>query len=332
MSISPQTDFYLDFQQFGDLKRLARQQSSNAAQQVAQQFEGLFVQQMLGAMRAASKIDQTQHSSYMDFYHDIYDKQVAQMVAGQGNLGVAKLISDQLPDEAGQESAASEAAAVSEKLEQPEIAMSRPKSLVANATTELEKPDDVVLSRVIDNDFAEVNRLQQINARWEKPHAFVADIWPEAQQAAQDLGTSARVLVAQAALETGWGKHTMKFEDGRNSYNLFGIKASPQWQGAALIRQSLEYRDGTLQAEASRFRAYASPAQSMADYVDFIRSSSRYQQALQLAGDEQAYVRELQAAGYATDPDYADKIIGILNSDLLQGSLASLDSGVSDHA
>ena len=124
MSISPQTDFYLDFQQFGDLKRLARQQSSNAAQQVAQQFEGLFVQQMLGAMRAASKIDQTQHSSYMDFYHDIYDKQVAQMVAGQGNLGVAKLISDQLPYEAGQASAASEATAVSEKLEQPEFAMS----------------------------------------------------------------------------------------------------------------------------------------------------------------------------------------------------------------
>lgn len=338
MSVSSQTDFYFDFQQFGDLKRLARGHSGEAAKQVARQFEGLFVQQMMSAMRAAGKVDQNQHSSYMDFYHDLYDKQVAQMVAGEDRLGVSHLIMSQMPEDKPSVSPVDESvslapvsAAVAPASEVSGTAVV-PDPVIGEPRIESGETTGVVLGQVVDDDFAEVNRYQQHNIRWEQPQNFVADILPEARRAAAVLGTSARVLVAQAALETGWGKHTMKFDDGRNSYNLFGIKADSRWDGAALARNSLEFRDGALQPEVSRFRAYNSTAQSLKDYVDLIRGSARYRQALQMAADDHAYVRELQAAGYATDPNYADKIIDILNGNVLQGSLASIDSGVSTHA
>ena len=94
----------------------------------------------------------------------------------------------------------------------------------------------------------------------------------------------------------------------------------------------MEYRDNTLQNQVSHFRAYASPAQSLSDYVDFIQSSPRYQPALSQAGNDRAYIRAIQEAGYATDPQYADKVIGIMNGEMLNATLAGLDTGVTDHA
>jgi len=202
-----------------------------------------------------------------------------------------------------------------------------PQTPVAESTP----ASSVVLGKVVDDDFAEVAQIERVNNRWHKPDNFIADIWPEAHAVAQQLGVSPELLVAQSALETGWGRHTMKFDDGRSSYNLFGIKAGGDWQGAALNRQSLEYRDGILQNQVSRFRAYSSPAASLADYADFIQSSPRYQQALSSAGNDQAYIRAIQDAGYATDPQYADKVIGILRGELLQQTLAGINPGVSSY-
>ena len=335
MSIANQTDFFLDFQQFGDLKLLARQHSDNATRSVARQFEGLFVQQMLSAMRAAGRIDQGQHSSYLDFYQDLYDKQVAQMVAKQDSLGVARMIVQQLP---GSEAQPEPPAVVGPHAIGPQAAVKtmnaetvapHPVASVKQDSTPIRNESAVILNRVVDDDFAEQSRLEAA-ARWQEPASFVADIWPQARVAARRLGISPNLLVAQAALETGWGKHMMKFDDGRSSFNLFGIKAGPQWQGNTLNKKSLEYRDGLLIEEVSRFRTYVSPAQSLDDYVDFIQSSPRYHPALQ-SGDDRSYVHELQAAGYATDPAYADKVIGILDSELLQTSLAAIESEVSDN-
>jgi flagellar protein FlgJ len=193
-------------------------------------------------------------------------------------------------------------------------------------------PAAVVVSRVVDDDFAEVAGIERVNSRWQSPHNFIVDILPQAQSAAKSLGVSAELLLAQAALETGWGKHTMKFDDGRSSNNLFGIKAGPGWQGNSLHKSSLEYQDGALQHQVSSFRAYTTPAQSLTDYVDFIRTNPRYRHALQQVGDDQAFIREIHRAGYATDPAYADKVISILNGETLQRTLASLNTGVIDHA
>ncbi len=102
--------------------------------------------------------------------------------------------------------------------------------------------------------------------------------------------------------------------DGRSSHNLFGIKADSRWSGPQVGARTLEFRDGTLQREQASFRAYASPAESVADYAEFIAANPRYRDAL-AAGDAARYLQELQRAGYATDPDYANKIMSIFNQD-----------------
>lgn len=339
MAINTQADFFLNFQQFGEMKLRARENSEDAAATVARQFEGLFVQQMLAAMRSAAKVDDAQQSSYMDFYQEMYDKQLAQTIAGQDRLGVAKLIMQQIPG--AEQTAAAIATAIDPAATIP-VSMPLPVQTAAMAAAPVEATpaaaaaaatpvSSVVLGRVVDDDFAEVAQIERANNRWHKPDNFIADVWPAARAAAQQLGVSPELLVAQSALETGWGRHTMKFDDGRSSYNLFGIKAGGDWQGAALNRQSLEYRDGFLQNQVSRFRAYGSPADSLADYVDFIQTNPRYQQALSSAGNDQAYIHAIQDAGYATDPQYADKVIGILRGELLQQTLAGINPGVSSY-
>ncbi len=332
MAISTQADFFLNFQNFSDLKLKARGDSDEAARAVAQQFEGLFVQQMLSAMRAAAEVDAGQNSSYMDFYRDMYDKQLAQTIAQQDRLGVSRLILQQMPGGADNTAATVPAAVETDGVEVASVmTQAAPVASVKAEPDPVATNSAVVLSRVVDNDFAEVAKIDQMNNRWQQPQNFVADIWPEAQNAAKQLGVRAELLVAQAALETGWGKHMMKFDDGRNSFNLFGIKAGPDWRGIALNKASLEYRDGLLSNEVSRFRAYASPAASLADYVDFIRTSPRYQPALNSAGDAHAYIRAIHQAGYATDPNYADKVIGIMDGALLGQALAGLDQGVTSY-
>jgi flagellar protein FlgJ len=338
MAITNQADFYLNFQQFNKLKVEARGQSGAAANAVAQQFEGLFVQQMLAAMRSASNVNSAQDSSYMDFYQEMYDKQLAQTVAGQDRLGVAKLILRHMP---GNEAGGVDKAVPLEREHNLEFEKPSARPVAIKLDTEVDVsvallaatlPAAVVVSKVVDDDFAEVAGIEQVNSRWQSPHNFIVDILPQARSAAKSLGVSAELLLAQAALETGWGKHTMKFDDGRSSNNLFGIKAGPGWQGNSLHKTSLEHKDGVLQPQLSSFRAYATPAQSLADYVDFIRTNPRYQHALQQTGDDQAYIREVHQAGYATDPEYANKVMGILNGETLQRTLANLKSGVSGHA
>ncbi|HDX0800577.1 TPA: flagellar assembly peptidoglycan hydrolase FlgJ, partial [Stenotrophomonas maltophilia] len=128
------------------------------------------------------------------------------------------------------------------------------------------------------------------------PEGFVASIWQHAQRAAKELGVDARALVAQAALETGWGKRHIKHADGSTSHNLFGIKANG-WNGQRAVAGTHEYVDGVRRNETASFRAYSSPAESFADYVRLLKTSPRYQQALQAGTDVQGFARGLQRAG-----------------------------------
>lgn len=142
--------------------------------------------------------------------------------------------------------------------------------------------------------------------------AFIQRLLPAAEQAAAKLGLEPLALIAQAALETGWGQRMFKTAAGQNSNNLFGIKASNNWQGDVAVVDTLEYRQGVAQKEKAKFRAYDSAEQSLSDYVELIQSNPRYQAALDVAGDTKAYFHKLQAAGYATDPNYAGKILSVL--------------------
>nr|WP_251837139.1 flagellar assembly peptidoglycan hydrolase FlgJ [Serpens gallinarum] len=143
--------------------------------------------------------------------------------------------------------------------------------------------------------------------RFNSPEEFVAAMLPMAEGAARRLGVDARHLVAQAALETGWGRSIIRQDDGSSSHNLFGIKAHG-WGGDSASTTTTEFYNGQAVKEQAEFRSYASYAQSFDDYATFLQSNGRYQEALQTADNPDKFMRELQQAGYATDPQYARKV------------------------
>ena len=155
------------------------------------------------------------------------------------------------------------------------------------------------------------------------PAGFVAGIWDHAKIAAKALGVDARALVAQAALETGWGRRQIKHGDGRTANNLFGIKATG-WKGDSATVGTHEYVGGTRRNETASFRSYASPAESFADYVRLLKSNPRYQQALAAGTDVRGFARGLQNAGYATDPSYAAKIAAIAGGPTIERAVAAI--------
>ncbi|UYB50474.1 flagellar assembly peptidoglycan hydrolase FlgJ [Xanthomonas sp. AM6] len=155
------------------------------------------------------------------------------------------------------------------------------------------------------------------------PEGFVAQIWTHAQKAAKELGVDARALVAQAALETGWGRRGISRGDGASSNNLFGIKATG-WSGERVTTGTHEYVGGVKQSQTADFRAYASPAESFADYVRLLKTNPRYQQALKAGTDIRGFAQGLQRAGYATDPSYAAKIAAIAGGPTIGRAVAAI--------
>ncbi len=163
--------------------------------------------------------------------------------------------------------------------------------------------------------------------RFETPEAFVATLLPLAESVAAELGVDPKVLLAQSALETGWGRYLIQRPEGGSSYNLFNIKADSRWSGDQAQVGTVEFRDGVAQKERAAFRVYDSYEQSFRDYAEFLRNSPRYQQALEQAGNPYQYLSSLQQAGYATDPEYAAKISRIFDGDVLAGLNAGGSAG-----
>lgn len=157
----------------------------------------------------------------------------------------------------------------------------------------------------------------------QSPERFVASIWSHAQAAARELGVDAKALVAQAALETGWGRRTIRRGDGSTANNLFGIKATG-WTGERATVNTHEYTNGVRHTERADFRAYGSPAESFADYVRLLKQNPRYRQALESGGDVRRFATALQQAGYATDPRYADKLSAIANGPTIGRALSTI--------
>jgi flagellar protein FlgJ len=152
----------------------------------------------------------------------------------------------------------------------------------------------------------------------------VSALLPQAKAAAEALGVEPRLLLAQAALETGWGR-SMPNEAGASSHNLFGIKAGGSWNGASVEHATLEHENGVTAPQRASFRAYGSAAESFGDYVNLISTAQRYAGALEHGGDPEAYARGLSESGYATDPKYADKWLAIYNGERLAQALRGID-------
>jgi len=156
----------------------------------------------------------------------------------------------------------------------------------------------------------------------EQQSRFIDAVMPHATAAARELGVDARAIVAQAALETGWG--TSKPADaGGNSHNFFGIKAGANWQGASVAADTTEYVAGEAGTERARFRAYGSLAENVRDYVHVIRDNPRYSAALGTGTDVRAFANALQRGGYATDPEYANKLVATFEKVAARQSIAA---------
>ena len=274
-----------EFSGFADLRRLARGEDPEAAlREVARQFEALFLKMMLKSMREASPGDPLLESSQAGFYRDLHDSQLALKLAGSGGLGLAEMMVRQLrgslPPAQARDGAAQAAASRS-------------------------------------GDPAPVPATPPEPAGFGSRRDFVQALWPHAVRAAGELGTTPGVLIAQAALETGWGRAVHARADGRSSYNLFNIKADARWDGERVRVSTLEYEDGVAVRRQAEFRAYGSWAESFDDYVALVKGSPRYRTALERAPDPEAYIEALHEAGYATDPDYAAKVRRVLDEDLV---------------
>ena len=275
---------YNDFGMLAGLRAEARQPTESSMREVASQFEALFVQMMMKSMRDATPKGGLFDSSQLENYEQMYDQQLAMELSSQGGIGLADVIMQQFESAA----VANDAVAITD----------------FNALPNFRVPSAPAYTPAVEDETAVLD--------WDasSPERFVESLRAPAKAAAEALGVDADVLIAQAALETGWGQHVIA-SSGRLSNNLFNIKASADWEGDVARTQTLEYRDGVAVRESAVFRAYPSAQASFADYVDFIKSSPRYSDAVNAAPNGEHYLRELQDAGYATDPKYADKVIAV---------------------
>lgn len=294
-----------DFSALGDLKRLARDDRDAALRKVAQEFESLFIGLVLKSMRQAAGGKGAFDNQQSLMFRDLYDKQTAVEMSRAGGIGLADVIVRQLGRNDGAASATGGVAP-----EMPKTRIPSPLPLVALPSTRPDAPPGRPLARESPSGF-------------DSPEDFIRTLRPAARAAASRLGVAPEALLAQAALESGWGRHLIRKADGSPAHNLFGIKADARWGGGRAVVRTLEYEQGVAVRKQAAFRAYDSWKASFDDYAEFLLGNPRYHEALENRGDPHRYLRALQRAGYATDPHYADKIIAILDSERLRAGSES---------
>lgn len=340
------------------ISQLGRENSAEGLREVAKQFEAMFLNIMLKGMRAGEEslfADNYMRSNEMSFHRENLDNQLALHMSATGGIGLADTLHRQLMqryepaqaaaglaapvvtgDLAGARRFSGEPATVSmsEGIEQAALKAASWRERHISERRVVAVPAEAMVADITDLTVADAQgnvtdnlRVDTAPAQFASPEAFVEHLRPIAEKYARELGVDPNVLLAQSALETGWGKKMIRGSNGEASYNLFGIKAHNSWSGERVNVSTLEFRDGAMHREVASFRAYRSYEESFADYVQLMQSQPRYAPALQHGADASAYTEQLQRAGYATDPDYAEKIQSVMRSpSLIQASLGGESS------
>jgi flagellar protein FlgJ len=367
---------YTDLNRLSSLKTGDVNSDANL-KKVAQEFESLFVSQMLKAMRSANEVlakDNPMNTAATRQYQDMYDQQLSVTLSGRGNgIGLQDVLMRQLSKtrnmhtaatattDAATGTAATASNSLAANVQQRPLWASRSAAsdktavgaegrndMAALNSRRLALPSkltDRLLAGIVPAGATELSPLarttvaskgngngdwtmdpnlapatpQYVRSMAQPPLAparkafsnadeFVATMLPLAKDAAARIGVDPTVLVAQAALETGWGKSVMRQQDGSSSHNLFGIKATGSWNGGQARAITSEFRDGKMVKETADFRSYDSYADSFHDLVSLLQNNNRYKEVVNSADNPEQFVKELQKAGYATDPDYASKI------------------------
>lgn len=267
-----------DSQSLNKLRLQAKQSPDQALKAVAKQFETVFLNMMLKSMREATPQDGMFDSEQTKMFTGMLDQQMAQNMASRG-VGLADVMVRQL----SQQKVLSSESGVPSTLPP---ALSTQNSALGSQYSPM-KAD-----------------VQQ---------AFVDKMRPHAERASRTTGIPAHLIMGQAALESGWGKREIKMADGSDSHNLFGVKAGKDWNGKVAEVTTTEYHNGVASKEVDRFRAYGSYTEAFQDYAKVLNDNPRYNGVLGNS-DAKVFARGLQQAGYATDPHYAEKLVGVIGS------------------
>jgi len=339
----------LDPNSVGDLKRLARENPNAPAtlRAAAKQFEAMLMQMVMKSMRQTSLGPGLGESDQTKTYQSLLDQQTALNMAHGNNNGLSEALYRQLGGLNGKSAVTDPGAGVMEGaapaaqifdmsrvIRQPANGAAAARADAAALAGQAAAPPSSSMQRL---DRAGQTALEsaQIGAAArqakeiaagqggsERARQFVNDIWPHAEEASRRTGIPPQFMVAQAALETGWGDKVLRHTDGRTSYNLFNIKAGARWEGETVGRNVKEYKGDTAYTEAAQFRSYGSYAEAFRDYANLLSRSERYTDVLGQRTPE-GFAHSLQKAGFATDPMYADKITRIIGGNTLRSALVS---------
>lgn len=270
-----------------NLRVKAQQDPKAAVREAAKQFETMFTQQLLKQMRDSTMNSDMMENEGTKMGTEMLDSQWASKIAGQPG-GLSDIIARQLERQMGI------AQGITAK---PAVANPMPVDPM--------HPDAPVA-------------IPQKGAA-----AFIQEHTDAAAAAEKATGIPAKFMIAQAAHETGWGRKEIKNADGSTSFNLFGIKAGPNWKGATTDVTTTEYYGGKPHKVTQTFRAYGSYAESFADYASTMKNSPRYAAVVAAGHDAGGFARGLQKAGYATDPAYATKLTKMIHmTERVQQTLA----------
>ena len=300
---------FADAQSLANLKREAAAHDPQALRAAAQQFESLFLDMMLKSAQAANFKDPLFGSSQQRLYQDLYDQQLSMQMSKTHTFGLAEMLVQQLRR---QWTGAAAGAFGSGPARSGAIGAAGT-ATAATAARDATAPVAAGASAATATAAGAVSPSQQT--------AFARSLWSEAERASRRLGVSPVSLIAQAALETDWGRSTPRTPSGASSNNLFGIKASGGWSGPSVRSGTQEYVNGAATATQARFRAYGSCGQCFQDYTALLSGDPRYAAALGTGNDVGAFASALQQAGYATDPNYARKLTAV--ADTLSRTLAA---------
>lgn len=276
-------------QSLDKLRMQAKQSPDQALKLVAQQFETVFMNMMLKSMRDATPQDGMFDSEQTKMFTGMLDQQLVQSMSSRG-VGLADIMIKQLSRPASSD-----------------VAQARAESVLATparSASAMPVPVGDGFANGMKNSPSQPTPLQQ---------DFVRRMTPHAVQASQETGVPTHLVMGQAALESGWGRREIRLPDGSTSFNLFGIKAGGNWNGKVAEVVTTEYHNGIASKQVEKFRAYSSYTQAFSDYAHLLRDNPRYAQVLRSGQGSPELAHALQRAGYATDPDYADKLVKVMN-------------------
>jgi peptidoglycan hydrolase FlgJ len=303
-----------DAKSLDNLKLAAKENSPEALKTVAKQFESILMNMMLKSMREANPQDGAFDNEQSRMFTSMLDQQLSSNLSAKG-LGLADVLVRQLSkttqaytdtaDQLLNNESANPTHAVkgnAEKLLYPDY--STQNSKINPASTSL---DTGSLQNVNKSNPAKTSSIT------ESVSNFLSKMLHHAKAASESTGMPAHLMLGQAALESGWGKHEIKSADGTPSHNLFGIKATGNWNGKVVEITTTEYIQGVKQKRIEKFRAYDSYADSFKDFANLMKNNPRYQNVVANVHNVNSYANAMQDAGYATDPNYAKKLTSVIN-------------------